>query len=273
VERRYPCTAAVYVVAVGTWGVGVFDSDDALDIRADFRELVGAGYPSEDATGRLVELGRIDDRAESRSGWIALAVTQWKTGRLLDWVRSRALEVIDAAPGEEWVHPKDVRRRRTVLERTRAQSVSPQRAPVRIRWERYAQSPFMPGDLLRFTCASGREVALWAITNKCHEGLTYVSINTVFQLIAFGTPAVASPSVFIASDPVEFIPGGGSKQLAFVMPQDAVGPHWEVIGNYPFPVERRVSGRTAFAPSKADAVFEAWCEHLLAAGRSDAGRT
>jgi hypothetical protein len=67
---------------VGTWGVGVFDDDLALDVQRGFRELIAAGFSSEEATQRLLaEYEFEDDPSEIQAGWIALAVTQWKTGR------------------------------------------------------------------------------------------------------------------------------------------------------------------------------------------------
>jgi hypothetical protein len=254
-------------VAVGTWGVGVFSSDGALDVRGSFRELIGAGYSVEDATARVIDEHGLGDQLECDAEWVALAVTQWKAGRLLDRVRDRAIEVIDAGPREDW-QPRDARRRRVVLAKTRTQLLSQQPAPTRIRPERRAQSPFVPGDLLRFTCTSGREVALWAIANSRHEGLTAVSVNTRFQLIAIGDPALPPMSELIEADPIVLTPGGGPKQLWLVMPQDAVGPQWQLLGNYPFPADGQRRNETVVEPKKADAVFEAWYAHRVAADRA-----
>lgn len=40
---------------MGAWGVGIFENDDALDIRYHFRRLVREGYPMEEITERCME--------------------------------------------------------------------------------------------------------------------------------------------------------------------------------------------------------------------------
>lgn len=37
------------------WGYGIFDNDNALDIRDDFRRLLREGLPMEEITKRCVE--------------------------------------------------------------------------------------------------------------------------------------------------------------------------------------------------------------------------
>lgn len=263
---------------MGTWGPGVFSSDAGLDVRNDFRELIGAGCGVDEATARVVELHALNDQPESRTGWIALAVTQWKTGRLLDWVRDRAIGAIDAGPGDWADDAKNGRRRGVVLEKTRAQLLSPQRAPTRVRPLRHEQTPFQPGDVLRYTCSNGREVGMWAIANTTHENLTATSVNTLFELLAFGEPTLPAVAELLAAPPLSRGRSAITRlpdtiRLTFVWPQDAVGPQWSVLGNVPFPPERsHGSGRTVVPTKRADAVFRSWYESLIRAPESGGAR-
>ncbi len=71
---------------MGTWGVGIFSDDTALDVRDDWRDLLGAGLDAEIATARLlVQWGQsANDRDEGPVLWLALAAAQVSTGRLTD---------------------------------------------------------------------------------------------------------------------------------------------------------------------------------------------
>ena len=80
---------------MGTWGTAIFSDDTASDVRNDFRELIGDGLSPEEATARLMtRYGSIvDDPEGGTTFWLGLAVTQWKSGRLQESVKKRALEI------------------------------------------------------------------------------------------------------------------------------------------------------------------------------------
>jgi hypothetical protein len=56
-----------------------------------------------------------DDNESTGDTWIALAVVQWKTGRLIPEVKERALEAIAAETQERWIESGLWNRRRKVL--------------------------------------------------------------------------------------------------------------------------------------------------------------
>jgi hypothetical protein len=239
------------VAIVGTWGVGIFTDDLALDVRGDFRELLGAGYSSEDATARLIADGTLSDNEQARAGWLALAVTQWKTGHLIDSVRDRVISLIDEGVEDGWGE-KEAKRRRAVLEKTRVQLLSPQRAPVRLRPARVAQSPYAAGDILRYTADSGVELAFWAVKAERGSTRTTESVQTLFELLAIGDPKLDSVERLVESDPSVLTSEAGFRSVAyfhFLYPQDATGPPWQLIGHVPYPEGRRAQDgmRIAFA--------------------------
>jgi hypothetical protein len=90
-------------VLVGAWGPGVYQNDDALDLRDRWRGLVGAGFDPQDVGRRLIsELGLGDD-ADDAPSWLALADLLWGAGRLTGDVRKRALRIVrDVGDLQRW---------------------------------------------------------------------------------------------------------------------------------------------------------------------------
>ncbi|MFO1066109.1 MAG: hypothetical protein U0892_19790 [Pirellulales bacterium] len=82
---------------MGVWGVAVFSDDLAAEIRGDFRELIGDGLTPSEATDRLKAEYALSlaDPDEMPVFWIALALSQWKLGRLEESTKKMALQVID----------------------------------------------------------------------------------------------------------------------------------------------------------------------------------
>src|SRR3954452_16121241 len=98
---------------MGAWGTGIFSDDEALDIRAAFRELIAAGRSPQDATAEILVAYEMaePDGPDDCPAWLALAVTQWKMGRVVDHVRDTALRAIELELGEPRFEGADVRTR------------------------------------------------------------------------------------------------------------------------------------------------------------------
>lgn len=112
---------------MGSWGVAIFSDDLAADIRNDFRELIGDGLTSSEATDRLKAeyASTLDDPDEMPVFWIALALAQWKLGRLEESTKKMALQVIDDGTDlARWDDAKSRAKRETVLAKTRAELLS-----------------------------------------------------------------------------------------------------------------------------------------------------
>jgi len=143
------------VVAVGAWGPAIFSDDVAADIREDWRLHIGDGLSPEAATTRIIEqyADAVKDQDEAGVVWLALAVSQWRTGRLLPEVQARAIEVIDnGADLRRWesADPKTRRARAQVLAKTRDQLLSPPPETKRIPRRRRSRTPYGAGDVLRY---------------------------------------------------------------------------------------------------------------------------
>ena len=118
---------------MGTWGTAIFSDDTASDVRDEYRDLIGEGLSTEQATDKLLRhyAPSLDDPDDGPPFWLGLAVTQWKCGRLLEQVKEKALHIIDS--GADLKRWSGDAKRRAVLEKTRAQLLSPQPRPTRIR--------------------------------------------------------------------------------------------------------------------------------------------
>jgi hypothetical protein len=77
---------------MGTWGTAIFSDDTASDVRDEFRDLIGEGLSTEQATDELLKeyALSLDDPDDGPPFWLGLAVTQWKCGRLLEQVKEKA---------------------------------------------------------------------------------------------------------------------------------------------------------------------------------------
>jgi hypothetical protein len=121
---------------MGTWGTALFSDDTARDVRDGYRDLVGDGLSSTQATDSLLREwhGSLDDPDESPVFWLALAATQWRCGRLEPRVQKRALEIIDDGSDQpRWQRdPKLLKKRQAALAELREQLASPQPPEKRI---------------------------------------------------------------------------------------------------------------------------------------------
>lgn len=158
---------------MGTWGVAIFSDDLAADLRGDFRELIGDGLTSTEATDRL--LGEyessLEDPDEMPVFWIALAVAQWKLGRLEDRTKRMALKIIDnGADLARWDNPKDRAKREVVLAATREELLSVPPPAKRIPRTIRESNDWQMGELIGFRLLSGKWTIFRVIGHHADEG-------------------------------------------------------------------------------------------------------
>ncbi|MFC0213881.1 DUF4259 domain-containing protein [Paenibacillus chartarius] len=90
---------------MGAWGYGIFDNDDALDIRDRFRRHIRQGLPIEEVTKRCIE--DFPDPMNDVSVVLALAALQMEQNRLQMEIKARALVMIeDRKDIASWVDQK-----------------------------------------------------------------------------------------------------------------------------------------------------------------------
>lgn len=115
---------------MGVLGPGIFSDDIACDVRDRYRDLLGEGLTGQQATQALLEEWReeLDDPDVFPVFWLALAATQWRSGRLEPQVKAQALEIIDRGSDlARWQDDQQLlRRRKLALNKLRETLLSPQ---------------------------------------------------------------------------------------------------------------------------------------------------
>lgn len=141
---------------MGTWSAAFYSDDLVLDIRNDYGNLLKIGKEPE-AEKLMIEYyykQLEDNREEASLFWIALAVAEWKKGRLSDKVLKCAIEQLDNGSDlERFRNMKDpnlVHQREKVLAGIRAMLLSPQPSPKKVSIKNGARSPWPEGSFLAY---------------------------------------------------------------------------------------------------------------------------
>ena len=185
---------------MGAWGTGVFSDDTACDVRDGYVDLVGDGLTGIEATQKLLRewSETLEDPDEGPVFWLALAATQWKNGRLEDFVLRRALAVIDDGGDlARWdANSGDYKKRQRVVEKLRAQLTSPQPPEKRISKRFLDSNAWSVGELVSYRLVSGRLVIFRVIGHRTDRGgtapvcelLDWVGAEIPKNLAALGVP-------------------------------------------------------------------------------------
>jgi hypothetical protein len=158
---------------MGAWGVAIFSDDLAADIRIEFRELIGDGLTPSDATARLQAeyASSLDDPDEMPVFWLALALTQWKLGRLEERVRRQAVRIIDDGTDlARWGDAKSRARRAAVLAKARAELMSAPPPAKRVPRTVREANAWHVGETIGFQLLSGRWTLLRVIGHHTDRG-------------------------------------------------------------------------------------------------------
>ena len=113
---------------MGAWGPGIFADDDTEDLRADYRNYLGDTQSDVGATDAVArDYGASFDRlADTTAFWLALALIQWKLGRLDPRVKDAALKIIDEGFDlAKWDGSPDQPKRAAALRKARETIASP----------------------------------------------------------------------------------------------------------------------------------------------------
>lgn len=158
---------------MGAWGVAIFSDDLAADIRSDFRELIGDGLTPSEATDRLKAeyASSLVDPDEMPVFWIALALAQWKLGRLEERTKEMALQVIDDGTDlARWNDAKSRVKREVVLAKTRAELLSASPPPKRVPRAIREANQWHLGETIGFQLLSGKWTMFRVIGHHVDKG-------------------------------------------------------------------------------------------------------
>ena len=161
---------------MGAWGVGLFQSDEACDIREDYKGKLIVGKSDEQAENEIIQeyFGPGDPEL-----WVPLAITQWKVGRLSDLVKRRALDAIQSelsAQDSLWDGKALLRRKEVLLQ---AEKTLESDMPLRkkVRWPSWAwRCPWKCGNVIQCKC------------DFFDDAGSPISRYVLFRIVGFSTP-------------------------------------------------------------------------------------
>lgn len=183
---------------MGVWGTAIFSDDLASDLRADYRRMIGDGLSGPEATDRLLKEWMPSSEKDPDMAalfWLALAVTQWKCGRLEDRVKKEAIRVIENGSAlRPWRGSPLERKRALVLETVRRQLDSPQPSLRKIAKTFRSTCDWEPGELIAYRLVSGSYIVFQVIDH--HKDAGGVSPNC--EIFDWQGPEVPPPSFFEA---------------------------------------------------------------------------
>ncbi|OYW09591.1 MAG: hypothetical protein B7X34_06450 [Acidobacteriia bacterium 12-62-4] len=162
---------------MGAWGPGVFSDDVGCEVREQYRELLREGQEGPAATDTLFERFRdvlLDEDSEAVF-YLALAVTQWRVGRLEDRVKARALAVIESGLAlRNWEETASLARaRKAELTKVSELLHSPQRTRTKLRKRFRSTCDWAAGELIGFRLPSGRYVIFRVVETFTDQGGTF----------------------------------------------------------------------------------------------------
>lgn len=152
---------------MGTWGPGLYSDDTALDVREDYKDILGDGTSEPEATKRLIDQWKseLSDPDVAPVFWLALADVQWNLGRLQEKVNQEALKVIkNGSDLIKWQSDKKQEiKRKKVLERLSSKLHTAQPVEKKIKKRYIDSTDWFIGDVYSFRLQSGKYVLLHVI--------------------------------------------------------------------------------------------------------------
>lgn len=158
---------------MGVWGASVFSDDNACDIRDDYRQMIGDGLSGTEATDHLLQEWKSieSDPDLAATFWLALALTQWKCGRLEERVSRNALRAIeDGAALRPWIGTPYQRKRQQVLDAAKQQLASRQPPERKIAKQFRSSCVWEPGELIAYRLRSRDFIVLQVIDHHTDKG-------------------------------------------------------------------------------------------------------
>lgn len=146
---------------MGSWGPKLYQDDVAEDIRDNYKDQLKRGKTNEEVTQGLIQDNEdiISDEDEAPVFWFALADTQWNLGRLLPFVKEKALEYLDNKSNlkrweEEAINLKEFKARERVLEELEQKLRSPMPPEKKVSQYKLYKCEWKNGDVFAYRLES-----------------------------------------------------------------------------------------------------------------------
>jgi len=149
---------------MGAWGTSIFSDDLALDIRREYSILLSVGKSNEDAEKMLINYySSILNRSDPDEDvfWFALALCEWKKGRLSLTVKEKALNALENGHDlYRWRiagNEKNYKKRKKVLKELKDIILSPMPPLKKIKKPIVHHCPWKVGSLLAYRIVSHKD--------------------------------------------------------------------------------------------------------------------
>ena len=113
---------------MGAWGVKIFQSDVALDVKEEFKAELLRGRSDEEALQTILESCRdfVNDSEDQYDFWFAIASYSYDLGHLLPEVKEKAVSLIDDGGDLERWEGREKAKREAVLNELKTKLLSEQ---------------------------------------------------------------------------------------------------------------------------------------------------
>ena len=140
---------------MGSWGPKLYQDDLAEDIKDYYKDQLHRGKTGSEITQDIIRQNEFElsDEDEAPVFWFALADTQWKLGRLEDFVKENALyHIKDGSNLRRWQEedPKAAKVRAKVLLELKDRLLTPQPAEKKVSQYRLYQCEWEVGDVYAY---------------------------------------------------------------------------------------------------------------------------
>lgn len=137
---------------MGTWGVGLFQNDVALEVKDTYVKKLQVGKSNEEAFNETFsELNEMTvDSDDKIDLWFALASLMYDYGRLTSDVKNKALEMICSNSDDARWDAKDKKKRHQVIESLKEKLLTRQPEEVKIKVVKKRTPKIKPNEIYYF---------------------------------------------------------------------------------------------------------------------------
>lgn len=137
---------------MGAWGVKIFQSDVALDVKEEFKAELLRGRSDEEALQTILESCRdfVNDSEDQYDFWFAIASYSYDLGHLLPEVKEKAVSLIDDGGDLERWEGREKTKREAVLNELKTKLLSEQPTRKEFKPLKKKISPLTANDIYYF---------------------------------------------------------------------------------------------------------------------------
>ncbi|MFX0549445.1 hypothetical protein ACOAKC_08910 [Hathewaya histolytica] len=146
---------------MASWGPKLYQDDVAEDVRDYYKDQLKRGKTNEEVTKELIDDNEdiILDQDEALVFWFALADTQWNLGRLLPFVKEKALEYLKSGTNleiweKEAINQREYKVREKVLQELEQKLMSPMPPEKKISQYKFYKCEWNIGDMYAYKLES-----------------------------------------------------------------------------------------------------------------------